>query len=128
MAEIEAGWFERQLDSLGPEIQLVASAMAALAVEDVLADVDTEAGIGSILGGVERAGTTPLVTTNPERDIVQLFEHRTDGDQSAQSTVVEKRHVADLSRTWKRSVTRRLGRQLPRAGRVWHDEPDRTCL
>lgn len=43
-AEIEAGWFERQLDGLGPEVQLIASAMAALAVEDVLADVDTEAG------------------------------------------------------------------------------------
>ena len=99
MAEIEAGWLERQLNGLGPEIQLVASAMAALAVEDVLADVDTEAGIGRVLGGVERAGTTPLVTTNPERDIVQLFEHRTDGDQSAQSAVVEKRHVADLSRS-----------------------------
>ena len=42
---------------------------------------------------MERAGTTPLVTTDLERDVVQLFEHHTDGDQSAQGAVVETRHA-----------------------------------
>ena len=100
VAEMETGWFERQLDGLGPEIQLVASAMAALAVEDVLADVDTEAGIGRVLGGVERAGTTPLVATDAEWDEMQFFEHRTDGDLSAQCAVVETRHARDFTGAW----------------------------
>ena len=100
VAEIEAGWVERELDGRGPEIQLIASAMAAVAEEDVSSDLDREA-VGSVLRTVERTGTTPLVTTDSQRDVVQLFEHRTDGDQSAQGAVVETRHTRDLARVRK---------------------------
>jgi hypothetical protein len=98
VAEIEAGWVERELDGSGPEIQLIASPMAAVAEEDVSSDLDREA-VGSVLRTVERTGTTPLVTTDLERDVVQLFEHDTDGDQSAQGAVVETWHARDLART-----------------------------
>jgi hypothetical protein len=89
LAEIEAGWVEREVDGRGPEIQLIASAMAAVAEEDVLADVDREAGDGVALRTVEWARTTPLLTADLEREVVQLFEDGTDGDQSAQGAVVE---------------------------------------
>ena len=84
MAEIEAGWVEREMDGHGPEIQLIASAMAAMAEEDVFTDLDREA-VGSVLRTVQRAGTTPLVATDPKWDAVQFFEHRTDGDLSARA-------------------------------------------
>jgi hypothetical protein len=58
---------------------------------------------------------------------VQLFEHRTDGDQSAQDAVVETRHARDLARVRKMSATRRVPRRMRRVGHVWHDGHGRTC-
>jgi hypothetical protein len=58
---------------------------------------------------------------------VQFFEHRTDGNQRAQGAVVETRHARDLAGIWEPCVTRRVLRPPPRADRVWHDGPDRTC-
>ena len=126
MAEIEAGWVERELDGCRPEIPWIASAMAAVAVEEVVVNLDREA-VGRVPRTMERIGTAPLVTTDSERDVVQLFEHRADGDQSAQHAVVETRHIRDQARLRKTWATRRVPRQPSRVGRVWLDGHDRTC-
>jgi len=115
------------LDGCGPEIQLIASAMAVVTEEDVLSDVDRETGVGKIRSLVKRARTAPLVTADLERDVVQLFQDRTDRDLSAQDAVVESRHARDLMVTGGTGATRRVGLPPPRADRAGHDGPDRTC-
>jgi hypothetical protein len=95
--ELEAGWVERKVDEGGPEIQLIAAAVTAVAEEGVLAEVDRKGIVGRVACAVERARTTPLVTADSEWDVVQFCEHHTDRDQRAQGAVVETRHLPDLA-------------------------------
>ena len=86
---------EGELGGCGPEVELVASATAAVTEEDLLADVDGEAAFGMILRTVtvQRARTTPLVTTNPQRDVVHQFQNRLNRDLGAQGAIVEAGHA-----------------------------------
>ena len=127
LTEIEAGRVERKVDEGGPEIQLIATAVTAVAEEGVVAEVDRKGIVGRVACAAERAGATPLVTTDSEGDVVQFFEHHTDRDQSAQGAVVQTRHARDLAgvrQTWAR---RRVPRRMRRAGRVGRDGLDTTC-
>jgi hypothetical protein len=66
--ELETGRVEGEVGGRGPEVQLIASAVAVVAEEEVLADVDGEA-VGRVLTTRERAGATPLVTMDSEGDV-----------------------------------------------------------
>jgi hypothetical protein len=98
--EVDCRVVEGQAGSGRPQLDLVASAAAAMAMVATDRHVDREAALTTRGGSVQRTRPVPLIAPSPESFKAEQVEHLLHSDLLAKPVEVNPWHVFLLYRSW----------------------------